>query len=222
MTLSRLLAKLLRKLSRILMFVVYHNFLMNLATTMFFGISLLNIISWVVFGLIVGYVVHLIDPRDVHGGVLGTLILGILGAIVGGYLAKLFFGNTFVTFSVGGFIAAVVGGLILAFVYRLIFHKNDTNAVQKGNRQGKAAYVYSGTKGGQATTHTNADEDKIVNPIQVEKYLKHVDYPASKDDLLQAAQKEGADSTVLHTIEEMPNDTYDSPVGVSKAIGSLK
>lgn len=195
---------------------------MNLVTTMFFGISLLNIISWVVFGLIVGFVVHLIDPRDVRGGVLGTLILGILGAILGGYLAKLFFGVNLVAFSVGGFIAAVVGGLILAFIYRVIFHKNEPASSQRGSTQGRPAYVYSGTKGGQAGKHQQDDGQTIVNPIQIEKYLKHVDYPASKDDLLEAAQKEGADANVMHTLEDLPDDTFEGPVGVSKAIGNLK
>lgn len=195
---------------------------MNLATTMFFGISLLNIISWLVFGLIIGFVVHLIDSRDVHGGVLGTLILGILGAMLGGYLARLFFSATFATFSLGGFIAAVVGGLILAILYRVIFHKSETASSQRGSSQGRPAYVYSGTKGGQAGKHADNDGHKIVNPIQIEKYLNHVDYPASKDELLEAAQKEGADENVMRTLEDLPDDTFEGPVGVSKAIGALK
>ena len=75
---------------------------------MILGISLLNIISWAVFGLLIGAVIHWIDPGDVRGGVFGTLILGILGALLGGFLAKALFNINITAFSVNGFIAAVI------------------------------------------------------------------------------------------------------------------
>lgn len=61
-----------------------------------------------------------------------------------------------------------------------------------------------------------------VNPIQVQKYLNNVDYPASKQDLMKTAEREGADDDIRSTLERLPDETYDSPVDVSQAIGKLE
>ena len=61
-----------------------------------------------------------------------------------------------------------------------------------------------------------------VNPIQLEKYLKGVDYPVSKADLLKQAEKNGADEQARSTLEQLPDQSFDSPTDVSKAVGALK
>ena len=60
-----------------------------------------------------------------------------------------------------------------------------------------------------------------VNPIQLEKYLKGVDYPANKNDLIKRAQQNGADQQVLDTLKQLPDRTFEGPSGVSKAIGAM-
>ena len=60
-----------------------------------------------------------------------------------------------------------------------------------------------------------------VNPIQLEKYLKGVDYPAKKNDLIKRAEQNGADQRVLDTLKQLPDRTFDGPSGVSKAIGNM-
>ena len=60
-----------------------------------------------------------------------------------------------------------------------------------------------------------------VNPIQLEKYLKGVDYPASKNDLIKRAEQNGADQRVLETLKQLPDRTFDGPSGISKAIGNI-
>ena len=40
-------------------------------------------------------------------------------------------------------------------------------------------------------------------PIQIQKYLKGVDYPASKQDLIRNARKNGADDSVCASLEEI-------------------
>jgi hypothetical protein len=60
-----------------------------------------------------------------------------------------------------------------------------------------------------------------VNPIQMEKYLKGTDYPANKSDLLKRAEQNGADERVRSVLEQLPDQKYDSPTDVSKAIGAL-
>ena len=60
-----------------------------------------------------------------------------------------------------------------------------------------------------------------VNPIQVEKFLKGVDYPASKDDLVKMAEKNGADEEIRSTLQQLKEDKFGSPAEVSKAIGAF-
>lgn len=61
-----------------------------------------------------------------------------------------------------------------------------------------------------------------VNPIQVQKFLSGVNYPASKDDLVKKAQQEGASQDVISTLQQMPGDRYNSPNDVSEAIGKIE
>lgn len=61
-----------------------------------------------------------------------------------------------------------------------------------------------------------------VNPIQLQKHLKGVDYPASKEDLTKHAQQQGADEDALSTLEKLPDEQYETPADVSKAVGELE
>lgn len=61
-----------------------------------------------------------------------------------------------------------------------------------------------------------------VNPIQLQKHLKGIDYPASKETLIDRAKTEGADENVLSTLEQLPDQEYETPAEVSKAVGSLQ
>ncbi|GLW21296.1 DUF2795 domain-containing protein [Microbispora triticiradicis] len=56
------------------------------------------------------------------------------------------------------------------------------------------------------------------NPIQLQKHLKGVDYPAGKSDLINTARDQGADDTVLNALERIPDREYDGPNAVSKAV----
>lgn len=58
-----------------------------------------------------------------------------------------------------------------------------------------------------------------VNPIQLQKHLKGMDYPASKEDLIKHAQQQGADEVALSALEQLPDEEYETPADVSKAIG---
>lgn len=55
------------------------------------------------------------------------------------------------------------------------------------------------------------------NPIQIQKYLKGVDYPASKQDLIRNAKKNGADESVCASLEQLPDEDFQTPADVSQA-----
>ena len=55
-------------------------------------------------------------------------------------------------------------------------------------------------------------------PIQVQKYLSGVDYPANKDDLVRHAESHGADDRVLEALRSIPERRYEGPNAISKEI----
>jgi hypothetical protein len=54
------------------------------------------------------------------------------------------------------------------------------------------------------------------NPSQLQKFLKGVDYPASRDDLVSHAKDNGADETVLEALRALPDRQFDGPNAVSQ------
>ncbi len=61
-----------------------------------------------------------------------------------------------------------------------------------------------------------------INPIQLQKHLKGVDYPASKEELIEHAKKQGADDNAISALEQLPDQEYDSPTDVSEAVGDIE
>jgi len=79
------------------------------------------------------------------------------------------------------------------------------------------------SNGEQAVSQSAGDDTQSshVNPIQIQKFLRGVDYPCSKDELLEKAKEEGADENIIETLKDMPMDQFNSPNDVSQAIGQL-
>lgn len=61
-----------------------------------------------------------------------------------------------------------------------------------------------------------------INPVQVQKFLGGVDYPATRDDLVSYAKQQGADNNILQTIQSLPYDNFDTPADVSEAVGEME
>ena len=61
-----------------------------------------------------------------------------------------------------------------------------------------------------------------VNPVQVQKFLGGIDYPTSKEQLIEHAKQQGADQEVQETLESLRADKFNSPNDVSEEIGKLK
>jgi hypothetical protein len=60
-----------------------------------------------------------------------------------------------------------------------------------------------------------------VNPIQVQKFLGGMDYPANKDEIVRHAKSKGADEKIMETLEQLPEESFETPADVSKAIGKM-
>jgi uncharacterized membrane protein YeaQ/YmgE (transglycosylase-associated protein family) len=85
---------------------------------------MLNIIAWIVLGLIAGAIAKAILPGRQGGGFFATTLLGIIGAFVGGTLLHLIqTGNLAIagaSLSIPGIIVAVLGAIVFIFIWGLI------------------------------------------------------------------------------------------------------
>jgi uncharacterized membrane protein YeaQ/YmgE (transglycosylase-associated protein family) len=76
-------------------------------------------LSWIVFGLIAGFVAYLLDANPQEGSFMGAAILGILGAVVGGMIADLLLSPVSSGFNIMTLVIALAGALMLTFVSRV-------------------------------------------------------------------------------------------------------
>jgi uncharacterized membrane protein YeaQ/YmgE (transglycosylase-associated protein family) len=79
---------------------------------------MLSILSWIIFGLIVGALAKLLTPGRDPGGIIVTIVLGIVGALLGGFLGRAigFYGPG----EAAGFVMSLVGAMLLLLLYRLL------------------------------------------------------------------------------------------------------
>jgi uncharacterized membrane protein YeaQ/YmgE (transglycosylase-associated protein family) len=79
---------------------------------------MIAILSWIVFGLIVGALAKLLMPGDDPGGIIVTILLGIAGALVGGFIGRAmgYYGPD----QVAGYLMSIVGAIVLLALYRMM------------------------------------------------------------------------------------------------------
>ncbi len=88
----------------------------------------MNIIAWIVLGLLAGAIAKAIVPGQQGGGWLSTMFLGVLGAFIGGS-AHTFVqsGNLQLTapgLSITGVFISIIGAIIAIFLSHLLFSRN--------------------------------------------------------------------------------------------------
>lgn len=84
----------------------------------------MEILLWIVFGGVAGWIASMIMGTNAQQGMLGNIIVGIIGAFLGGFIMNLF-GAPGVTggFSFYSFFVAILGAVILLWLYRMFTHK---------------------------------------------------------------------------------------------------
>lgn len=81
----------------------------------------MNILFWILFGLVAGVIAKLLTPGRDPGGCIVTMLLGVLGAFVGGFLYTKLTGRPFVAqFDIGSLAVAVGGAIVVLLIYRLL------------------------------------------------------------------------------------------------------
>ena len=77
----------------------------------------MDILLWIVFGLVVGAIAKLLMPGRDPGGFILTIVLGVVGALLGGWVGRVM--GLYREGEPVGFVMAVVGAIILLGLYRV-------------------------------------------------------------------------------------------------------
>lgn len=78
----------------------------------------MGIISWIVFGFIIGLLARAVVPGRQHMGFIMTTVLGIVGSLVGGFVGTALHGGNpdYGGFHGAGFIGSLIGAIVVLLV----------------------------------------------------------------------------------------------------------
>jgi hypothetical protein len=77
--------------------------------------------------------------------------------------------------------------------------------------------IRGGQKGGERSLHSEK-----VSAAQIQVYLKGIDYPATKDEIVQTAEQNDAPENVMKWLRQLPERTYERPNHVEEEFGKMK
>jgi uncharacterized membrane protein YeaQ/YmgE (transglycosylase-associated protein family) len=84
---------------------------------------MINLILWLLFGALVGWLASIVMGRDAQQGALLNIVVGIVGAFLGGFLLSAFTGNgvaiTNNVFDLSSLLVAFVGAVVLLGIVNL-------------------------------------------------------------------------------------------------------
>jgi len=81
----------------------------------------MNLIAWIVLGLLAGAIAKMLMPGRDPGGCILTIVIGIVGALLGGFLSTLLgFGGLGGQLDWRNLIIAVLGSIVLLALWRML------------------------------------------------------------------------------------------------------
>jgi uncharacterized membrane protein YeaQ/YmgE (transglycosylase-associated protein family) len=84
--------------------------------------SAMSFISWIVLGLVAGFIGSKLVNKTGEG-LIRDVLLGVVGAIIGGYLFNLFGASGVTGLNLYSVLVAVVGAVVFLVVYHTIFRR---------------------------------------------------------------------------------------------------
>ena len=81
----------------------------------------MGILSWILFGLVVGIIAKLLMPGRDPGGFIVTILLGIAGALVGGFVGRAM--GLYVENEGAGWLMSILGAVVLLALYRMMVRR---------------------------------------------------------------------------------------------------
>jgi uncharacterized membrane protein YeaQ/YmgE (transglycosylase-associated protein family) len=81
----------------------------------------MGILSWILFGLVVGVIAKLLMPGRDPGGFIVTILLGVAGGVFGGFIGRAmgFYGEN----QGAGWIMSILGAILLLALYRMMVRR---------------------------------------------------------------------------------------------------
>ncbi len=79
------------------------------------------ILSWILFGLVVGIIAKLLMPGRDPGGFIITILLGIAGALLGGFIGRAM--GLYGPNESAGWIISILGAIVLLVLYRMMVRR---------------------------------------------------------------------------------------------------
>ncbi|MBL8817185.1 MAG: GlsB/YeaQ/YmgE family stress response membrane protein [Planctomyces sp.] len=79
---------------------------------------LMNVLSWLVFGLVVGSIARFLIPGRQNMGWFLTTVLGIVGSMVGGAISWFLFGQRGDQINPAGLIMSTIGAILVVVIAR--------------------------------------------------------------------------------------------------------
>ncbi len=80
----------------------------------------MNILSWIVVGLIAGWLAGQI-MRGSGYGLIGDIVVGVVGALLGGFLAAVMFGGDYISgINLSTILVALLGSIVFIAILRVL------------------------------------------------------------------------------------------------------
>lgn len=80
----------------------------------------MDVIVWIIFGALAGWIASVITGDDARQGALGNILVGIIGAVVGGYIMNIFGYNGVTGFNAYSMFVAILGAAISLWIYKMV------------------------------------------------------------------------------------------------------
>jgi len=86
----------------------------------------MDILSWIVVGVIAGFLAKAVMPGEGPGGVLGDLVIGIVGALIGGWIMHSLGSAGATGLNLWSIFVAFVGAVVLLMILRAVTGRRAT------------------------------------------------------------------------------------------------
>ena len=83
---------------------------------------MLNVICWIILGLIAGFIASKLVNKTGSGVVMDT-ILGLVGAVVGGFIVRQFGYHGATGLNIPSLIVSVLGAVIVMLLFHILFRR---------------------------------------------------------------------------------------------------
>lgn len=88
----------------------------------------MNIIWWLIVGLIAGLIARAVVPGRDSLGWVGTIVLGLIGSVVGGFLMSMISsGKDADAFNPAGLLGSIIGAIVALLVWRAVNNRHPVS-----------------------------------------------------------------------------------------------